>query len=242
MMSNDNASGFCPKCQNPVLKKDVICLACGTSLKNLQGGSHHIEKREDQKPVKQKIKKIFSFLFALLIFCASLIFAWVYLKDFSKFYLVTDALLMRGHWGLCENIYSGLERLALSANVEEVKFYRQQLQKETALHSKNKTLEMHIVDYYVDPLGLHLKLSVTNKTSFSILIHNRCFYLKIQKSIFPAYFATDTENIGHFKLRPQKTITGGLLFNKAAGTSFNGKIVFNDGKKYAIIPISLDVR
>jgi hypothetical protein len=244
-----NNSTLCPQCQNPVSNKDVICLACGTALKNLQGVSRGIEKSKEPRVIfgisASPLRKVFSFLFALLIFCVSAVFAWTYFKNFSGFYRVTDFLLMQGRFDLCAKVYSGMERFALSPNVEAVQFYKEQLQKEVSLGSKNKDkqpLTMRIVDYAMDRSELRLKLSLRNKTFSNFWIHNRCFYLKNQKGIFLAHFPNDSKKIALIPLKSEKSVTVNLMFSgrelSKTGESFDGKIVFNDGKRYATSDLS----
>ncbi len=255
-----NVAPLCPKCQSPVQEKDVICLKCGTSLKSLQGRSRSFKNpaapQKNTIPVNvpgtpqslSVLKNLILFLFAFFIFSATAGFAWAYFKNFSALFNISDTLLRQNRLSLCEKFYSGLESLALSENVEEVKFYKQQLQKEkeSASDPKDAAVGMRVVDHYVDDMGLHVMLTVKNKTPFQILIHDRCFYLKTEKGLFSAHFPSDRENIGPFKLGSKKSATGGVVFKVLGGLSgdtknFDGKIVFNDGKKYATSDLRLDL-
>jgi hypothetical protein len=244
----------CPKCQNQVQEKDVVCLHCGCNLKK-------IEKKFTTAPVSKpkgkesapkppsplgSVGTFFSFLF----FGFTIFFAYAYILNFSLLLNLTDSMLIHGYFSLCDKTYTLYEKIALSKDQDKLPFRHQQLKVELALSQKKEfiptPITMQVLETYQDDDHItHLKILLNNQSLYPFVSANAGFYLKSpSNNIYPALPSSDEENIGPIKIQSWNKITGGISFKglpelKDGKGLFSGKIIFNDGKRYAVSPVKL---
>lgn len=261
-----SALPHCPNCNHPLENKtDVVCLQCGARLKGAPAKSFRPKKSSPgpgktvpdgrthpSKPGSSFIKVFLSRLFSALFLGITLVFAYAYLFDFSLLYRIPESLALRGQTRAAARVLEAYRFMALSRELPGIAFRLKQYRLEIRASGdppENALIPLRIMiaDRFVDADGTaHLKLSVTNATPVAVTLDTRFFYLKDEARLLFPLAATPKRNMGPAVLAPWKTVHGGLRFpagmlSPASEKSFSGKIVFNNGRKYAIRPVKFSI-
>ena len=188
------------------------------------------------------IFRLFSFLFLLF----TLAFSGCYFFYFQAFHDLGDVLFQMKKPSCCKAYYSFLSVAALSKEQEEIQFRKNQaLLEELSMSEAGKKsrvdLRAKLLECLVSKEGLlKLKVNLVNGFDFALLLQDKFFYLKTSDKISPAIPFKPEDCRQMINLGPSKSISLTFAFagSSVAGTkNFDGNLVFNDGRKYAMNPL-----